>query len=123
MLKKLDLPSLQSRRKQMRLTMLYKVVEGLVPALPAEKFVTPVPKGKRKVRAKTFSDCVAKNPIEKFQILNDRGLKISNTGTKEQYKHSFFVRTVQEWNALDSITVNAPSVGAFSSAAGRSFKP
>ena len=35
MLKNLDLPLLQERRTDMRLIFLYKVVEGLVPAIPS----------------------------------------------------------------------------------------
>ena len=35
MLKDLDLPTLQQRRKELRLTFLFKIVEGMVPAIPA----------------------------------------------------------------------------------------
>ena len=123
MLHQQNLPRLQNRRKQLRLTLLYKVVEGLVPALPVDQFLTPAPKEKRKVKAKTFDDCVTSNPVAKYQILNNRGFKISSGLKTEQFKHSFFIRTAQEWNALDSTTVNATSVGAFTAAAGSSVIP
>ena len=37
----------------------------------------------------------------------------------EQYKKSFFVRTVADWNLLEDTVVTADSVTAFSSAVGR----
>jgi hypothetical protein len=36
MLKELDLPSLQDRRKHQRLIFFYKMVEGQIPAIPAD---------------------------------------------------------------------------------------
>ena len=38
MLKDLQLPKLKERRRQLRLTFLFKVVKGLVPAMPPENF-------------------------------------------------------------------------------------
>ncbi|KAL8565329.1 hypothetical protein ACOMHN_029025 [Nucella lapillus] len=52
LLKKFDLPTLQERRQQLRLTQYYKVVEGLVPALPPEQFLTPQKPG-RLIRSST----------------------------------------------------------------------
>ena len=37
-LKKCNLPPLQERRRHLRLTLYYRIVEGLIPALPPEKF-------------------------------------------------------------------------------------
>ena len=36
-----DLPTLQERREDLWLTFLYKVVEGMVPAIPPDKYLTP----------------------------------------------------------------------------------
>ena len=52
MLKELQLPSLQDRRKSIRLALFYKVVEGLVPALPSENFLKQIRTNKRPVRTK-----------------------------------------------------------------------
>ena len=41
MLEKLKLPSLQDRRKQLRLAFFYKIDEGLVPAMPPHQFLEP----------------------------------------------------------------------------------
>ena len=40
MLDFLGLPPLEERRRQLRLSMLYKIAKGLVPALPADAFLT-----------------------------------------------------------------------------------
>ena len=42
-------------------------------------------------------------------------MKIPDSKT-EQYKNSFFVRTVADWNKLEDTAVTADSVTAFSSA-------
>ena len=44
MRKDLKLPTLEERRKQLRLIFMFKVVEGLVPAMPANQFFEPVSK-------------------------------------------------------------------------------
>ena len=51
MLEEQDLPPLQKRRKEIRLTLLFKVVEGLLPAIPTDAHLTKV-KNKRKIIAK-----------------------------------------------------------------------
>jgi hypothetical protein len=55
MLKDLELPLLQERRKQLWLTFMFKVVEGLMPAIPSSAYFEPVP-NKRRIRATHFSD-------------------------------------------------------------------
>ena len=60
MLKDLGLPSLQERRGQLRLIFMFKVVEGLVPAVPADKFFTQKKTNKRQIKPKIFKDCVTK---------------------------------------------------------------
>ena len=39
-----------------------------------------------------------------------------------EYKNSFFVRTVADWNKLEDTAVTADSVTAFSSAVGRAIQ-
>ena len=48
-------------------------------------------------------------------------MKIPDSKT-EQYKNSFFVRTVADWNKLEDTVVTADSVTAFSSAVGRALQ-
>ena len=58
------------------------------------------------------------NTIARNEILNTRSFKIPGSKT-EQYKSSFFVRTVADWNKLDDNVVTADSVTAILSAVGR----
>ena len=58
MLEELDLKPLHQRRKDLRLTFLYKIVEGLVPAVPSEDYLTPQ-RNKRRITERTFTDCVS----------------------------------------------------------------
>ena len=51
--------------------------------------------------------------IDRFQTNNTKPFKIPEAKNSEQYKNSFFVRTVAEWNTLDNEAVHAGSVDAF----------
>jgi hypothetical protein len=55
MRKELELETLEERRQSLRLILMYKVVEGLVPALPTDTFVT-ISKRKRQIKPKPFGD-------------------------------------------------------------------
>ena len=72
MLQELNLPPLQECRKQQRLTTLYKIVKGHIPAMPPESFLTPAERNGRRIRPITFKDCNYDNPIRtdrKFETL------------------------------------------------------
>jgi len=119
MLHDLNLPPLQARRKQQRLTMLYKIAESRVPALPPEKFLTPVPKARRKIIPKVFAGFETTNIVAKHAVNNSRGFKIPENKGSEQYLSSFFVRTILDWNQLEETTIQAKTVAAFSTAVSR----
>ena len=124
MLQELNLPPLQERRKQQRLTTLYKTVKGHIPAMPPENFLMPADRNRRIIHPTTFNqfkDCSYDNTIARQEIRNSCGQKIPNSKT-EQYKNSFFVRTVADWNKLEDTVVTADSVTAFSSAVGRALQ-
>ena len=113
MLEKLKLPSLQDHRKQLNLTFFYKIVEGLVPAMPPHQFLEPERANKRPIRATTkFKDFITSNVVEKHQTLNSRPYKTISTRT-DQFKNSFFPRTVIDWNQLPDDAVQATSTEAF----------
>ena len=67
MLQELDLPSLQERRRQDRLTFLFKIIEGHLPGIKAEKHLAPILK-KRLIRPtrsenqKKYSTTICKKP-------------------------------------------------------------
>ena len=111
MLEQQNLPPLQERRKDLRLTLLFKVVEGLVPAVPPEDYLTPA-RGKGKIKAKTFTDCETKNFMETVVIKNSRGFTVPQA-KQECRKHSFFIRTAIDWNHLDDQVVTANSLESF----------
>jgi hypothetical protein len=119
MLRDLNLPPLQERRKQMRLVTFYKIVNGEIPALPPNDFLTPNEHGRtrRTIRPKTFTDCVTTNPIARHAIDHPKGYKVPES-TTEQYTSSYFVRTVVDWNQLKKDIVEAKSATAFSAAVG-----
>ena len=103
------MPTLQQRRKELRLTLLFKVVKGMVPGIPQSDYLEPV-RNRRKITPKTFSDCVTKNPITKYETNNSNCFKIPATRNPEgPYGQSFFVRTVTDWNKLDDKTVSVDS--------------
>ena len=101
MLEELELPSLERRRKEDRLCMLFKISRGLVPAIPKTDYLTPVTE-KRKIKAKTFSDCETTNFVTNQQRLHD-DCYIPIVGTSIIYKNSFFPRTISQWNQLDGV--------------------
>ena len=123
MLQELNLPPLQERRKQRWLTTLYKIVEGHIPAMPPENFLTPADRNQRRIRPTTFKDCSYDKTIARQEIWNSSGLKIPDSKI-EQCKNSFFVRTVADWIKLEDTVVTADSVSvtAFSSAVGRALQ-
>eukprot|EP00745_Piridium_sociabile_P040062 TRINITY_DN76314_c0_g1_i2.p1 TRINITY_DN76314_c0_g1~~TRINITY_DN76314_c0_g1_i2.p1 ORF type:complete len:1167 (+),score=240.29 TRINITY_DN76314_c0_g1_i2:25-3525(+) len=99
MLGKLHLPSLQERRHDKRLSLLFRVVEGSVPGLPPVSFITEQKRNKRRIIPKQFADCVASNIIIRSARQNSRPLKVPE-GTTEEFKNSYFVRSVVDWNNL-----------------------
>ena len=118
MLQELKLPPLQERRKRQRLATLYKISNGLIKALPPEKYLIPTNKNKRKIRPRTFQGCETTNIIARHATNNTKAFKIPE-GTSKQYRCSFFVKTIEDWNHLDEDTVQASTAAAFTSAVGR----
>ena len=91
MLDHLNWPTLQYRRSDARLCLMYKMVYNLV-AVDINEYVTPV------LRATRHS-----HPHSFIQIRS----------RSESYRMSFFPRTVVEWNLLPVDVVLAPSLEAF----------
>ena len=117
LLNKLKLQSLQDRRRDLRLVFFYKVVEGLVPAMPYQKFLTQQKQG-RKIRSTRNSSYLTHNPVDSYIRNNDRCFLVQPCKS-DQLKNSFFTRTVIDWNSLDNDIVNAKSIGCFRSALAR----
>ena len=84
MLADLDLDTLQERRKELRLTFLFNVVEGLVPAIRAAEYLEPVHQ-KRRIRATKLSDYISDNTVNSHQLNNSQCFK--HTRATDIYKH------------------------------------
>jgi len=112
MLKTLDLQDLQERRKDLRLTYMFKVVNGLIKAMPPENFLTPTRTGCRRIKAKAFSGYHSENPVS-AHVRNNSKTFVVPKSNYEQYTQSFFVKTIREWNALDEHVVQAQTVDQF----------
>jgi hypothetical protein len=109
----LELETLEERQLNLRLILMYKVVEGLVPALPTDNFVK-LARLKRNIKAKHFEDCITSNIVlvEKRTCNNTKGLELPDY-KKQQYQHSFFVDTVIHWNHPPNSIMHANSLEAF----------
>ena len=118
MLQELNLPPLQLRRKQQRLAMLYKIVEGHVAALPPKKFLNQIQRPSRMITPKTYAGFETKNIVAKYAVNISRGFVIPKSEGTEQYISSF-VKTVTDWNHLEESIVQAETVAAFSAAVSR----
>ena len=73
MLAELELESLQSRRTSQRLIFMYKVVEGLAPAIKPEDYLTINRQG-RTIKHKRFDDYVNTNIVENSVKNNTKSL-------------------------------------------------
>ena len=111
LLSKLKLTSLEDRRQQLSLTFFYKVVEGLIPAIPEEKFLTPQRPG-RMIRPRNRENYIQKNLVQNYARNNDRCYVIP-VAKSEQYRNSFFIKTTIAWNQLENTTVHSSSVDIF----------
>ena len=91
LLKDLNWAPLKDRRRDIRLAMLFKIVKCNMP-VQADDILLPADPRTRHYHSFKFKH-------------------IQSHTT--QYKHSFFVRTVPEWNSLPEACVNADTITAF----------
>ena len=73
MMRDLELPTLEERRRQLRLTFLYKVVEGHVSAINIEHYLKSQ-RPKRTIRAKQYEDFVTKNILKTLCVITPNAL-------------------------------------------------
>jgi hypothetical protein len=90
MLKDLEFKPLQERRKHIRLTMFYKVVEGLVPAIALEDYLKET-RNKRKRKAIQYEGFESSNIIDRQTVNNSRAFELIQCKTDIR-KNSFFQR-------------------------------
>ena len=90
--KQINMDSLEKRRKAHRLIIMYKITNNLID-----------------INKQEYLQAAHTRPLrgshnKKYQILQ--------TGTKS-YRHSFFPRTIRDWNGLPAHIVNSPTVETF----------
>ena len=103
---------LQEQRIAIRHTFMYKVVEGLVPAMHPQNFIE-LQKSKRQIRPRRDPNFDYKNnTIDKFIRNNDKCIVIKSANS-EQFKNSFFIRTAVDWNQLDNSVIQAKTPDSF----------
>ena len=88
MLSNLELPSLQERRRQLRLTMFYKITNNLVPALPENQFMSKI-SNKRQIKPRVFEDHVTNNITHRQARLNNKCYQIQPSNSLQR-ENSFF---------------------------------
>ena len=111
MLKSLELPLLQERRKELRLTFLFKVVEELVPAIPPDTYLVPATNNRR-IRATKFSDYQSQNTV---RSTNNSRCFVSPQCNTAIRRNSLFIRTIADWSELDDHQVRSTTVEGFRS--------
>ena len=114
LLRENHIPSLKDRRKNLRLLFLFKIAEGLTPAIRSDTYLVPE-RPKRSIKPKQFKDFTCHNIVERYASLNNRCFKLPHCNT-DPYKYSLFPRTIVDWNNLDEDIVNASTVDAFKAA-------
>ena len=87
----LHLLTLEDRRRQARLTILYKIINHQI-AIPIPAYIQP------KIRS---------TRIQQQQHF----MRLSSSS--DTYKHSFFSRTLRDWDALPQTTIELPTVEQF----------
>ena len=87
----ISLPTLEDRRRRARLTMFYKVINNQI-AIPIPDYIT------QRTRTTRSSQ-------------HQRFMRLSSTS--DIYKHSFFSRTLRDWDALPQSIIELPSVEQF----------
>ena len=84
LLKKCNLPPLQERRRHLRLTLYYRIVQGLIPALPPEKFLQQHKPGKQ-IRTRQLVGKLD-NPVNKYARHSNRSYVVTHCNTEERKK-------------------------------------
>ncbi|KAK2177906.1 hypothetical protein NP493_572g00000 [Ridgeia piscesae] len=88
MLTNINLNTLDNRRRDQRLKLMYRTAKGSIPALPTEIFFRPEKTNKRHIQPKHFPDHVSSNVIQQITTNNTRCFIVPTTHT-EQFKNSF----------------------------------
>ena len=78
------------RKSTIHITFLFNIQKGTVPAIPKDDFLKPI-KPKRQIRARTFTDCVSSNFVQRHQNLNSNCFELPKA-----YSGALDIRSFQE---------------------------
>ena len=95
MLQRLNLPPLQDRRQNLRLTFMFKISRGLVPAIPPESYLTKVNANKRTIKPTQHKDFRSQNIITRQARNHDQCYVVPQART-EIFKNCFIKKTIVE---------------------------
>ncbi|XP_072042992.1 uncharacterized protein [Amphiura filiformis] len=95
----LGIPTLEERCRQARLTMFYKVVNQQI-AIPIPNYIQTRTRSPRSSQHQRF-------------------MRLGSNSNSDTYKHSFFTRTVREWDALPQAIIELPTIEQFKGAISR----
>ena len=104
----LHLPNLKERRKNLKLTLFFKVVGGWC---QLSQF---------KICAKQFENCNTSYIIDRQMTNNSKCYNPIRAQT-ESYRSSYFPSIIIEWNHLDDNTINSTSTSTFRKAIDKAF--
>ena len=99
MLKELDLPTLQQRRKENRLCFMHKITNGKLPAISSDDYLTLAKDTRKRKSNPKYKIYETKNIVDNYQILHDKCYR-PIVGNSTIYQNSFFPRTISDWNQL-----------------------
>ena len=105
MLQDLGLPLLETRRKDQRLKLLAKIQSNQLPALPPSTFLKPANLSRRRIKLKDHQDFQVENILQRKFYNNNKAFEIPPWENPKS-KHSFFIRTLQDWNLLTDEDIN-----------------
>jgi len=111
-LEELNIPTLEERRKNIRLALFYKVAYGQVPAINPSDYLQAEVNTRRRARPTRLQDYTVPDSV-KTQSRNHCMCYKTTTGRTEPYKHSFFNRTTVDWNNLSEVQILSTSVDQF----------
>ena len=107
----LDLPKLENRRFKNRMNFFFKMSNDQIPAINRRQFLDEV-RNKRKICAKSYENFYTNNHVNKSIRNNTRCYK-QIFGNSDQYRNSFFPRSIPQWNSLAESTVQAKDLDEF----------
>ena len=117
MLEDIKLPILQQRRLESRRVMLYKFVRGTV--INADEFLIPL-RNKRHIKPRIQTDFQTTNFVQRYSVNHTECFKVPDSQT-DQFKNSFFVRTISDWNQLEKYQIRAETVNSFRTTVHKSY--